>query len=109
MTNSSGSGQDPNRDNYQLNHADNGGTIYSSQGGRQKVTNVTNNMTNGARSWAGWAAASSVVVDVIYFFYGMNAYTGQPGNSGDLWRAGIFFVLVATTGGFIRKWLRRRL
>jgi hypothetical protein len=48
-------------------------------------------------------------VDVAFFFYGMTAYTGQPNNSGDLWRAGIFLVLLGTTGSLIRRWLRRRL
>lgn len=109
MSNSAGSGPNPNQRNYQTNRADNGGTIYANQGGSQEINHVTHNTNKAARSFAGWALLVCVVVDVIFFFYGMTAYTGQPGNSGDLWRAGIFLALLATTGTLIRRWLRRRL
>jgi hypothetical protein len=103
MTNPTG----PNQRNYQTNQASSGGTVYSSQGGSQQVNHITNKAA--ARSWAGWAALILIGVDVAFFFYGMSAYTGQPNNSGDLWRAGIYLVLLGITGSLIRRWLRRRL
>ena len=66
-------------------------------------------MPAGQRTWAGWALVISVLVDVVYFCYGMTAYTGRTNDSGDLWRAVIFFLLLATTGTLLRRWLRRRL
>lgn len=108
MSNHNGPNPVPHQQNNQTNHASNGGTIYSSQGGSQQVTNITNQISaRAARSRAGWAVLIIIVVDVVYFFYGMTAYTGQSNNSGDLWRAGIFIVLLATTGSLIRRWVRR--
>src|ERR1700742_4451194 len=96
----------PYQQNNQVNQASNGGTIYSSQGGSQQV-NITNNMAvKAARSRAGWAVLTIIVVDIAFFFYGMAAYTGQPNNSADLWRAGIFIVLLGITGNLIRRWIR---
>jgi hypothetical protein len=97
----------PHQQNHQVNQASNGGTIYSSQGGPQQV-NITNNMAvKAARSRAGWAVLTVIVVDIAFFFYAMVAYTGQPNNSADLWRAGIFIVLLGITGNLIRRWIRR--
>ncbi len=49
----------------------------------------------------------AIVVDVCYYFYGMAAYTGRSGDSGDLYRAVGFFVLLAVTGTLLRRLLRR--
>jgi hypothetical protein len=108
MTNPTGPNTGPNQHNNQTNKAYGRGTIYSSQGGSQHVNHITN-QASATRSWAGWATLVVIGVDVAFFFYGMTAYTGQPSNSGDLWRAGIFIVLLVTTGSLIRRWLRRRL
>ena len=114
------------RQNQQHSTASQGGTVYSSQGNQQinnHTTNnhTTNNTTNNhhlsvtnhntfrrAHSRAGWAILVILVVDVAFFFYGQAAYTGRPGDSGDLWRAGIFLVLMATTGSIVRRWFRTR-
>jgi hypothetical protein len=110
------------RQNQQHATASQGGTVYSNQG-NQQINNTTNHTTNTtnhhltvtnhntfrrAHSRAGWAILVILVVDVAYFFYGQAAYTGQQGNSGDLWRAGIFLALAATTGSLIRRWFRTR-
>jgi hypothetical protein len=100
----------PGQHNHQTNTASAGGQVYANNGsGKLNVRNRSHTTIAGARSWAGWALLVTIGVDVAYFFYGAASYTGQPGNSGDLWRAGIFFVLLATTGTFLRRWLRRRL
>ena len=50
---------------------------------------------------------ATVVFDVLFFFYGMLAYTGR--NTGaDEWRAGIFLLLLLVTGSMVRRWIRRR-
>jgi hypothetical protein len=48
-----------------------------------------------------------LVVDVVYFFYGMSAYTGRN-TTADGWRAVIFLLLLVVTVGMVRRWLRRR-
>jgi hypothetical protein len=99
----------PGQRNHQVNTASSGGQIYANNGGKMSIRNRVHINIAGARSWAGWALLVSIGVDVAYFFYGAASYTGQPGNSGDLWRAGIYLVLLATTGTFLRRWLRHRL
>jgi CHAT domain len=49
----------------------------------------------------------ALVLDVAFFLYGMQSYTGRNTN-GDTWRAVIFLVLIGTTAGMIRRWFRRR-
>ncbi|MCT2588277.1 hypothetical protein [Actinophytocola gossypii] len=102
--------------NQQGNNASGSGTVYSVQNGNQRINNTTNNnlnVTNNntfrqARSRAGWAVLVILAVDVAFFFYGQAAYTGRTGDSGDLWRAGIFLVLMLTTGTLVRRWFRSR-
>jgi hypothetical protein len=93
----------------QHNHASNGGSVYANQGGNQSINHTYNTVNNGPRVRTGWAVLVFVVLDVAFFFYGMLAYTGQSGNSGDLWRVGIFLFLLGTTGSLIRRWFRMRL
>lgn len=106
---------DPEHEQYnqyeQYNQASNGGTVYSTQHGDQHFDNrvTNNNLRARERTWAGWAVLVSILVDVVYFVYGMTAYTGRTDDSGDLVRALIFFALLATTGTLLRRWLRRRL
>ncbi len=99
----------------QSNQAANGGQINATQNGNQYISNnTTNNYTNAithqyvkrSRTKLGWAVLILLAVDVGFFFYGQAAYTGEANNSGDLWRAGIFLALVATTGTLIRRWFR---
>ncbi|HEX3787548.1 MAG TPA: hypothetical protein VHW44_06785 [Pseudonocardiaceae bacterium] len=99
--------QPSQQNNQQTNIAKPHGQVIANNGsGKMRVRNVLN--FRGARSWAGWALLLCVVADVVYPIYGRLAYTGQPNNSGDLWRAGIYLALLATTGTLIRRWLRRR-
>jgi hypothetical protein len=97
-----GSGQH----NQQVNQSTGSGPFYANQGGKQSIKNYTN---AAARTWTGWVVLVLLVVDVGFFFYGKGAYTGQEGNTGDLWRAGIFLVLAVSTVSMIRKWVRSRL
>ena len=102
--------------NNQQNTFGPGATGYVNQNGPQ--INTTNNTTNvypylpvpsrRTRPWIGWSVLSFVGLDIAFFFYGAAAYTGRYGDSGDLWRAGIFLFLIATTGSLIRKWFRSR-
>jgi hypothetical protein len=50
----------------------------------------------------------TLLLDVLFFFYGMLAYTGRN-TTADEWRAGIFLLLLAVTGTMLRRWIRRRL
>jgi hypothetical protein len=100
---------DGNQYDHQVNNASDGGSIYANQGGNQSINHTYNTINKGRRIRTGWAVLAIIVLDMAFFFYGMTAYTGQPDNSGDLWRAGIFLVLLATTGSLIRRWVRMRL
>lgn len=95
----------------QHNHASGGSSIYANQGsGHQSINNNYNTTINArTRTRTGWAILVILVVDVAFAVYGQAAYTGQPGNSADLWRAGIFLFLMATTGTLIRRWFRTKL
>lgn len=101
--------QDPNRSsqhNQQYNHASNG-PLYANQGsGTQKITH---NNYQAARTRTGVAILVFLVLDGLFFIYGSAAYSGQNGDSADLWRAGIFLVLVSVTISLIRRWFRQRL
>ncbi|WP_410610279.1 hypothetical protein [Amycolatopsis sp. lyj-109] len=99
--------------NNQQNTFGPGATGYVNQNGPQinNTTNVYPYLPVPAprrRPWIGWSVLSIVVLDTAFFFYGAAAYTGRQGDSGDLWRAGIFLFLLATTGSLIRKWFRSR-
>jgi hypothetical protein len=95
----------------QRNHASGGSSIYANQGSGTQSINHNYNTTVNARSrtWTGWAILVILAVDVAFFFYGKDSYTGRAGDSGDLWRAGIFLVLMATTGTLVRRWFRSKL
>lgn len=94
----------------QHNHASGGGSIYANQGGKQSINHNYNTTVNArSRTWTGWAILVILLVDVAFFFYGKESYTGRAGDSGDLWRAGIFLVLMATTGTLVRRWFRNKL
>lgn len=93
------------------------GTLYANQGtqnvhngdyfdnGDYRNTYIRQEIAR-ARSHASWWVLAILVVDVGYFFYGKSAYTGLSGNTGDIWRMVIFFVLLSLTGSLIRRWFR---
>jgi hypothetical protein len=95
----------------QHNRASDGSSIYANQGsGNQSISHNYNTTINArTRARTGWAILVLLVVDVVFAIYGQAAYTGQSGNSADLWRAGIFLFLMATTGTLIRRWFRSKL
>jgi hypothetical protein len=97
--------------NQHISAGPNSHLIANNGNGRQKVRSVNRNVFNlrGVRSFAGWALLTCVLADVIYPIYGAAAYTGRPDDDGDMWRAGIYLVLLITTGTLLRRWLRRRL
>ncbi|MBB4935156.1 hypothetical protein F4561_006050 [Lipingzhangella halophila] len=49
------------------------------------------------------------ILDAVFFVYGLLAYTGDPGDSGDLKRALIALFLGLVTVGVLIRWLRRKL
>lgn len=104
----------PYEKNSQTNSASGHGTVNSVQGGDQyvnsRVRTKTVNKINGqlSRSWTGFATVLIMVtIDFAFAAYAKSVYTGVAGNSGDLWRAGIFLFLIACTGSTVRRWLRR--
>jgi ABC-type multidrug transport system permease subunit len=106
----------PHQKNSQSNQANGNANIYSVQGNQasqyvnSKVHNKTINKINGSlsRSWTGFAAVLIMAtIDFAFSAYAKSMYTGIPGDSGDLWRAGIFLLLIACTGSTLRRWLRR--
>ena len=91
----------PEKPQYQqYNHASRNGKIYAAQGDL--------NVYGQNRGIAGRLLVVLLAFDVVFFFYGMTAYTGRSTDT-DSWRAGIFFVLIAMTGAAFRGWFRRRL
>lgn len=109
MSNSPDPNSGASQHNQQYNQASRGGSVYANQGdGTQSITHY-NNFATKVRSWTGWAVLVFLVVDVAFFIYGRNAYTGREGDSGDLWRAGIFLVLLVITVNLTRRWFRRRI
>jgi len=83
----------------------NSGNVYATQGG-----NININTTAPGRR--GLRLDSKVLlvvlpVDVVFFFYGMLAYSGRN-TGGDTWRAGIFLFLLLTTMVLLGRWIRRR-
>ena len=81
-----------------------GGNVYANQGTGNQIIHTGPGRRGGADTKA---LLVVLVLDVVFFFYGMLAYTGRN-TSGDEWRAGIFIVLLIVTAGMIRRWLRRR-
>ena len=90
----------------QHNVPNSGGTVYSYQGTGAQIINHTTKATRRRRIDT-WILLSVLVVDIGFFFYGMEAYSGRN-THGDEWRAVIFLVLLATTIGMIKRWIRRR-
>jgi hypothetical protein len=97
----------PDQQNHQHNTASNGGSVYANQGSGKM--SIKHNYRSGPRSRTGVAVLVVLALDVVFFVYGMTAYTGAAGDSGDLWRAGIFLVLLAITGSLVRRWFRQRM
>jgi hypothetical protein len=97
--------------NSQQNNFGPGSTGYVNQGTQYNNTHIVNPAVvvpaQRNRGRIGWAVLTFVIIDVVYFFYGAAAYTGRQGDTGDLWRAGIFLVLAATTVSLVRRWFRR--
>ncbi|GAA1640346.1 hypothetical protein [Actinoplanes couchii] len=77
-----------------------GQNVYATQKG--KIT-----VNHGAAPPSGKPVLILLGLDVIFFFYGMFAYTGDN-TSGDTWRAGIFLLLVFVTLSTLGRWFRRR-
>jgi drug/metabolite transporter (DMT)-like permease len=102
MRPSPGSNNNPNANN-QVNMANNGGSIFANNGGRQRIS-----INHGPRRrlWTWYVLAGMLLLDIAYFFYGQSAYTGNAGNSGDLSRALIFFALFVGTVALLRACLR---
>jgi hypothetical protein len=92
-----------------------GGTGFVNQSGPQ-INNITNinapyvppAPAPKARSRLGWVVLAFLALDIGFFFYGAAAYTGLANDTGDLWRAGIFVVLMITTGSLVRRWFHTR-
>ncbi len=97
---------DPSRpDRYtQRNAPGSGGTVYANQGEGDQIIYAAPRKRGGMDTKA---LLVTLLVDVLYFFYGMTTYTGHN-TTADQWRALIFLVLLVVTGGMIRRWLRRR-
>jgi hypothetical protein len=95
----------PTQHNHQHNHATRRGQVIANQGSGNQVVHLHN---AAARKRTGAAVLVFLALDVVFFFYGMLAYTGHDGNSGDLWRAGIYVVMLGITVNLIRRWFRRR-
>jgi hypothetical protein len=90
---------------HQYNAPRKGGKVYAAQG-NQNIYNQTNLRPGVSRKSRAIALLVAVAVDVAYFFYGMTSYTGRSGDSGDLYRALGFLVLLAVTGTLLRRLLR---
>jgi DMSO reductase anchor subunit len=88
----------------QYNSAASGGNVYATQGGNQYI-----NVGTGKRGLRmdTKVLLVTLLADVVFFFYGMLAYTGKNTNS-DNWRAGIFLFMFLMTCGMIGRWIRRR-
>jgi DMSO reductase anchor subunit len=90
----------------QYNTATSGGSVYAAQGGNQYINIGTGPGKRGLRIGTK-VLLVTLLVDVVFFFYGMLAYTGEN-TSGDSWRAGIFLFMFLLTSGMIGRWIRRR-
>ena len=81
-----------------------GGQVFAHQGTGNQIIN----MQARRRRADSIALLVTLVVNVLYFFYGMSSYTGRN-TTADEWRAGIFLLLLVVTIGMVRRWFRRRL
>ncbi|MBF5028557.1 MULTISPECIES: hypothetical protein [unclassified Micromonospora] len=83
----------------------NSGNVYATQTGN---ININNNLAQKRGPHLDTKALLVVLpANVIFFLYGMSAYTGRN-TSGDNWRAGIFLFMLLFTLGMIGRWVRRR-
>jgi hypothetical protein len=82
------------------------GNVYSAQNGSINF-NTTAPVQRGLRIDSK-VLLVALLADVIFFFYGMLAYSGQN-TSGDNWRAGIFLFMFFMTCAMIGRWIRRRI
>ena len=83
------------------------GNLYATLGG-----NITFN-TSPPPSRRGLRIDTKVLLialpmNVIFFFYGMLAYTGRNTRADD-WRAGLFLLLFFVTVAMLGRWVRRRI
>jgi len=83
----------------------NSGNVYATQNGTINV-NAAASSKRGARIDTK-VLLVTLLTDVIFFGYGMVAYTGKNTN-GDEWRAGIFLFMFLLTSVIIGRWIRRR-
>jgi hypothetical protein len=98
---------DPRDEYVQRNAPRRGGNVFANQGTGDQIIHTG---TPGRRGLGTDSKALLVflAVDILFFFFGALSYTG--GNTdGDMWRAGIFLVLLIVTAGLVRRWLRRRI
>jgi hypothetical protein len=96
------------RDQYRQHNAPRrGSSVYANQGTGDQIIHTT----PPRRGMGGDTKALLVtlVVDGVFFVYGVVAYTGGRNAHADEWRAGAFIALVIVTGGMIRRWLRRHM
>lgn len=86
-------------------NAANSGNVYATQRGNINI-NSTSPGKRGPRIDTK-VLLITLLTDVIFFFYGMLAYTGRN-TAADNWRAGIFLFLFVMTSAMIGRWIRRR-
>jgi hypothetical protein len=90
--------------------------MYAVNGGNQTINQTNTNIyqsspahqSSAPRPKTGRALLIMIVIDAVFFVYGAVAYTGQGNNPGDLGRAVVFLILLATTGTLLRRWIRSR-
>ncbi len=97
----------PHNQFNQQNAPAKGGKVYASQGGNQNIYHNTNIKPTVNRWGRAVALLVAIVVDVCYNFYGMAAYTGRSGDSGDIYRVLGGILLLSITGFLLRRLVRR--
>ncbi len=83
------------------------GNVYATQGGNINFNTPVAARQRGLRTDTK-VFLFTLLADVIFFFYGMLAYTGKY-TTGDNWRAGIFLFMFFATFGMLGRWIRRRM
>jgi heme/copper-type cytochrome/quinol oxidase subunit 3 len=98
----------PGQQNQQSNTANNG-NIYATQTGNINFTTTpAAAAVQQGRRLDTKVLLVTLLTDVVFFLYGMAAYTGRN-TTGDEWRAGIFLFLFVATCGMAGRWVRRRI
>jgi len=98
----------PGQHNSQFNSSTSG-NVYATQGGGN--INIRHSHTTPVKRGPRTDTKVLLIalpINVIYFFYGMLAYTGRN-TTADNWRAGIFLFLFFATCTMIGRWIRRRI